>query len=149
MCETKGILRGLSAQYIVSLMRRFLYHSRFWLSTAGKCWCGTDASMLTINGGETPSDQCDFECLGTSGEICGGYNRMTVYSIDCYYPDTIAVDLPYTAEGCFVDSRTNRILPDGQTESPMSSGVRALYLRREVGRRIAVFGGDDGISGAL
>lgn len=53
---------------------------------------------------------------------------MTVYSVDCYYPDGLDFEPPFTAEGCFVDSDSNRILPDGETQSPMSSVVRALVI---------------------
>lgn len=93
-----------------------------------KCWCGSETSSLTRNGGETLSGECDIECAGTPGETCGGFFRMTVYSIDCHYPDGIPSDSLYSAEGCYVDSRSNRILPDGETQVPMSAAVRGYTV---------------------
>lgn len=66
-----------------------------------------------------------MDCSGTSGEICGGRERMTVYSIDCYYPDGFDVGAGFTREGCFVDSNRNRILPEGILgQEEMSAAVR-------------------------
>lgn len=94
---------------------------------SGKCWCGRDETGLLKNGGLTSDDECDMECSETSGEICGGRERMTVYSIDCYYPDGLDVGAAFTEEGCFVDSRRNRILPDGvEGQEEMSAAVREL-----------------------
>ncbi|KAK4184929.1 carbohydrate-binding WSC, partial [Podospora australis] len=41
-----------------------------------ECWCG--GSILETNkaGNE---DQCDMQCAGDGGEICGGGNRVSVY----------------------------------------------------------------------
>lgn len=86
-----------------------------------------DTSDLTLNGGETASEECDVECAGTTtGEICGGSQRMSVYSIDCF--GDFEVDAPYMAEGCYVDSPSSRVLGDGETADPMSTVVRASNL---------------------
>lgn len=74
----------------------------------GQCWCGMDETTLSKNGGEAASSQCDVECDGTDGEICGGFERMSTYYIECYYPDGFEMEA-FTFTGCFIDSRTNRI----------------------------------------
>lgn len=54
---------------------------------------------------------------------------MNVYSIDCYFDElevAFLVDAAYTELGCYQDSRSNRILPSGQVESPMSAAVSAM-----------------------
>lgn len=66
-----------------------------------------------------------MDCAGTSDEICGGRDRMSLYSIDCYYPDGFAVETPYESAGCFVDSNSNRVLPaEGDAQDTMSTVVR-------------------------
>lgn len=67
------------------------------------------------------SSLCDITCGGNSEEMCGGFFTMTAYSIDCY--EVSPSSTPYAAAGCYVDSNSSRVLPDGQTSSPMSTVV--------------------------
>lgn len=53
---------------------------------------------------------------------------MTVYSIDCFNED--GGTSGFSAVGCFVDSRNNRVFLDEETRSPMSAAVSLLHLRR-------------------
>lgn len=46
-----------------------------------QCFCGENPD-LTANGDEADETECDYLCEGTTtDEICGGYYRMSVYSI--------------------------------------------------------------------
>lgn len=65
-------------------------------------------------------------CAGsTTGEKCGGYDRMTVYNIG---PNVGPVPSPadfdwYAHEGCFRDSRSRRIMSKRTDRDVMSAEV--------------------------
>ncbi|CAB1119605.1 unnamed protein product [Ectocarpus sp. CCAP 1310/34] len=49
-----------------------------------KCWCGIHPE-LNQNGEELAAGECDFLCAGTTtGEICGGFLKMSVFEITAY-----------------------------------------------------------------
>lgn len=68
-----------------------------------QCWCGEDPD-LSANGGEADASECDNECAGNKDEICGGSNRITVYSI------TAGKDPDYKYMGCYADQRPGRAM---------------------------------------
>ncbi|CAM9274851.1 unnamed protein product [Laminaria digitata] len=56
-------------------------NTHFGTQFASECWCAVDAD-LTLNGAMRSIDECDFLCAGTtSGEFCGGRNRLSAYEI--------------------------------------------------------------------
>lgn len=104
--------------------------SRNFVTTCGavfvtQCWCGEDPD-LSANGGEADASECDKECAGNTDEICGGSNRITVYSI------TAGKDPDYPYIGCYADQRSGRAMGATgvlSTES-MTNDVGGIDLNR-------------------
>jgi hypothetical protein len=89
---------------------------------SGECYCG---NTLENGGAEAPDGDagCNMACYGDENEICGGSNRLSLYS---YYagpasttstgPVVKATVGPYTYLGCQIDSVEARVL-DSSTEA--------------------------------
>ncbi|KAK6500404.1 hypothetical protein TWF481_010748 [Arthrobotrys musiformis] len=78
----------------------------------GQCFYGN-----TLASSSTPqSGGCDTPCAGNTGEICGGGDRIGLYQNSAYQPPPKASAVPkvgdFVYKGCFVDSSSNRAVPD-------------------------------------
>lgn len=88
-----------------------------------QCWCGANPD-LTANGDEVDVGECDFDCAGTStGEKCGGYNRISVYM------NAVGIDSDLTYIGCYEDRRNPRAMGAGGSlsSSSMTNKVRKWH----------------------
>ncbi|KAJ7591598.1 hypothetical protein C8J56DRAFT_1137522 [Mycena floridula] len=81
---------------------------------ADECYCGNRLVNGATLGDETT---CSMGCAGNASEACGGPNRLSVYSstktVTVLAPPKKPTTLPghWTYEGCYVDSRDDRVLP--------------------------------------
>lgn len=92
-----------------------------------QCWC---TKTLTDHG---DSSACDYECVSNAGEMCGGFDALSVYAIGSDVvapspvtaptPSPVATPSPVTPEptpevsgdgfvsvGCRLDARDDRIM---------------------------------------
>ncbi|GAC95998.1 hypothetical protein PHSY_003576 [Pseudozyma hubeiensis SY62] len=77
----------------------------------GECWCGN-----ALAGGSSiqPDTDCNLPCNADSSQICGGSNRLSVYSDAA---QVAMVSQPaqvgsWNSLGCYVDSTANRVIND-------------------------------------
>lgn len=69
-----------------------------------QCWCGINPD-LTANGDEVSSSECDMDCAGTTtGEKCGGRNRISVYMFES------VADIELDFVGCYADVKNDRAM---------------------------------------
>lgn len=81
-----------------------------------QCWCGAAGTDIDVNGPGT----CDYACTGDAGETCGGFFAFSAYE----YTDGVVV--PPTSVvylGCFVDSKSARIMTFKSSSGSMSAEV--------------------------
>ncbi|CAM9474717.1 unnamed protein product [Ectocarpus fasciculatus] len=79
-------------------------NTHFGMQYSSECWCGIHPE-LNKHDEELAGDKCDFLCVGTTtGEICGGFLKMSVFEITAY-------------EGCHHESLH---LPIGRGSPPLS-----------------------------
>ena len=94
-----------------------------------QCWCAVDADLEKISPELALSD-CDFQCEGTTtGEYCGGRNKMTAYTIDdgAVPPDNDGGMTAPEYIGCFEDRRNRAMNKEGkQKSSTMTNEVSIL-----------------------
>lgn len=65
----------------------------------GECFCGQ-----TINGAELPNSDCTYACSGNQSEICGGYQKLSVYRDPTFVNNGSDVtDDDYKYLGCYSD----------------------------------------------
>lgn len=84
-----------------------------------QCWCGLNPD-LTANGDEVSSSECDMDCAGTTtGEKCGGRNRISVYRFESF------TDIELDLVGCYADVKNDRAMgaAGSFTSSSMSNEV--------------------------
>ncbi|CAM9666863.1 unnamed protein product [Ectocarpus sp. 12 AP-2014] len=59
-------------------------NTHFGMEYSTECWCAVEPDM-TKHGPELDPIECDHLCFGTTtGEYCGGFNKMSVYEITAY-----------------------------------------------------------------
>lgn len=90
-----------------------------------QCFCGSPANPL----GNGTSTNCVRPCSGDPNETCGGYAAISVYK----YND-IPVEAPLLGSyvGCYVDSKSNRVMTDLNVDLDMTREVRETSTRRRV-----------------
>lgn len=75
---------------------------------ADQCWCGTYPSGDSTT---APQSDCNMECAGDSSQICGGPDRLNVYTSQNYtYPTIPRTANGYIYAGCYTDNTSNRAL---------------------------------------
>jgi hypothetical protein len=91
-----------------------------------------DCGNALQNGGAPAPDgnaQCNMHCAGNTGEICGGPNRLNLYSYSASSTTTSQSSSPtatgnplpgWTFLGCYTDSVNTRSLPN---QVPVSGGL--------------------------
>ncbi|KXJ88041.1 hypothetical protein Micbo1qcDRAFT_124031 [Microdochium bolleyi] len=97
---------------------------------SSQCFCGND----TMNGGAPATSGCVMRCSGSDTEICGGGDRLSVYSfMGRWKPDnggsgsssssmaSSATATSWTSYGCWQDGPGPRILP--QYQAPDNSNM--------------------------
>lgn len=100
---------------------------------SGECYCGT---TVIAPGGPAPDGNagCNMPCNGNPAEICGGPNRLTLFSSDSNPPvsstpssSTQTTTTPsssatlsdgWTYRGCYIDGLNGRILNNQQPDNP-------------------------------
>lgn len=103
-------------------------NTHFGTQYANECFCGKDVT-LTKHGAKVLNTECNIVCQGaTDGEKCGGRNRITAYEIGGVSPTPISptpISPPtvttFEYEGCYVDARSARIMPEQYVETAMSA----------------------------
>ncbi|PSN61363.1 WSC-domain-containing protein [Corynespora cassiicola Philippines] len=71
----------------------------------GECFCG--ANIASDKANET---DCNFPCNGNQSQVCGGFNRISVYS-DPTFPDEVIADADdYESLGCWSEGDNGRAL---------------------------------------
>lgn len=74
-----------------------------------ECFCGNEIITGSGNIGTSAPDGCNMPCNGDGRELCGGGNRLNVYS------HTVPTQVPsvgdWTLKGCYSDAVSNRALP--------------------------------------
>lgn len=92
-----------------------------------QCYCGTTADFANL----VASDQCGLTyptlCTGDGTTACGGVGAISVYVVSGVVsplpPPPVTPETTYTMEGCFADSKTNRIMGDKMVKEAMSAEV--------------------------
>lgn len=88
-----------------------------------QCWCGSNPD-LTANAVEVDSSECNLDCAGTSsGETCGGIDKISVYTISS------GIDDELTYVGCYGDARPGRAMSavGKHVSSSMTNKARTIY----------------------
>ncbi|KAI5845329.1 WSC domain-containing protein [Tricharina praecox] len=77
------------------------------LEYGNECFCGN-----TLKGNSTYGQTgCDLPCSGDSSQVCGGANRLTVYSNSAFVPPSNAPKVGvFALQGCFTEGKTERLL---------------------------------------
>ncbi|OCK83019.1 WSC-domain-containing protein [Lepidopterella palustris CBS 459.81] len=90
----------------------------------GQCYCGASISALPA-----PSSDCNLTCNGAPGEICGGFNRMSVYQ-DPTFPNAadIAVSSDYSSLGCYTEGSNGRSLAYSQNDGQLNNTLMTTEL---------------------
>ncbi|CAN0400855.1 unnamed protein product [Pylaiella littoralis] len=105
-------------------------YTHFGTEYGNECFCTSEL------GTTTESSDCTMDCANTEGEICGGFNAISVYEIDSRTPAPTPAPgtlVPGTGEnfvyaGCAVDSQNPRIMEVGPfTDVPMSAEICYAY----------------------
>jgi WSC domain len=107
-----------------------LGYSIVGLEYSRQCFCGTSI----INGGVKASSDsdCAMKCSGQSEEICGGPDRMSIYSAGTPQvaaapkPQTSNLPSTWTYKGCISDQAGQRTLPHGVNGGPTNSATTCL-----------------------
>ena len=73
-----------------------------------ECYCGDALQPGSVS---APSSDCSHPCDGDASEICGGDNRLNVYSFG-KPPTTAAPPAPssYVSDGCYTEATNSRAL---------------------------------------
>ncbi|CAN0363674.1 unnamed protein product, partial [Laminaria digitata] len=97
-----------------------------------QCYCGSATEFASAV--STPGDcgtEYFFLCTGDATTACGGQNRINVYKrTGVVNPPPSATPSPsptpsdYKSVGCYLDSKTNRLMSDKKSSGDMSSKVR-------------------------
>ena len=70
-----------------------------WLLTGGpgECYCGNRLSSPTAS-----ESDCSFACNGDKSQICGGFNRLSVWE-DPTIEEDVAGPTDYDSLGCYTE----------------------------------------------
>jgi hypothetical protein len=79
-----------------------------------ECYGGNTRSTTSTQAADS---DCNMVCGGSSQEICGAGNRLSVYENSNYVPVTAPTVAGYTYQGCYNDSVTDRVLSGSATAS--------------------------------
>ncbi|KAI4223684.1 MAG: hypothetical protein L6R36_005237 [Xanthoria steineri] len=81
----------------------------FGLEYYRECYCGNKLQPGSVS---TPSNECYHPCTGDKNEICGGDNRLNLYTFGSGTTVTPPVSTPkdYTFDGCFTEATSGRAL---------------------------------------
>ncbi|KAL8671645.1 MAG: hypothetical protein Q9168_003851 [Polycauliona sp. 1 TL-2023] len=74
-----------------------------------ECYCGNKLQSGSV---AAPSTDCSFACTGDKNEVCGGGNRLNVYTFGNPTTVTPPVSTPkdYAFDGCFTEATSGRAL---------------------------------------
>ncbi|KAJ7159926.1 WSC domain-containing protein [Mycena crocata] len=75
-CQDKGFsVAGLEYyRMLYSCPLQFLYFLRVHFPLCIECWCGQ-----ALNATVAPEGDCSLPCAGDASQVCGGYDRLTVF----------------------------------------------------------------------
>ncbi|KAI4231905.1 MAG: hypothetical protein LQ349_005310, partial [Xanthoria aureola] len=81
----------------------------FGLEYYRECYCGNKLQPGSVS---APSNECYHPCTGDKNEICGGDNRLNLYTFGSGTTVTPPVSTPkdYTFDGCFTEATSGRAL---------------------------------------
>ncbi|CAL8584164.1 hypothetical protein XPA_009769 [Xanthoria parietina] len=81
----------------------------FGLEYYRECYCGNKLQPGSVS---APSNECYHPCTGDKNEICGGDNRLNLYTFGSGTTVTPPVSTPkdYTFDGCFTEATRGRAL---------------------------------------
>ncbi|KAI4096189.1 MAG: hypothetical protein LQ339_007036 [Xanthoria mediterranea] len=81
----------------------------FGLEYYRECYCGNKLQLGSVS---APSSECYHPCTGDKNEICGGDNRLNLYTFGTGTTVTPPVSTPkdYTFDGCFTEATSGRAL---------------------------------------
>ncbi|KAL8894926.1 MAG: hypothetical protein Q9207_008363 [Kuettlingeria erythrocarpa] len=81
----------------------------FGLEYYRECYCGNKLQTGSV---AAPSAECKYPCTGDKDEICGGDNRLNLYTFGTGITVTPPVSTPkgYTFDGCFTEAARGRAL---------------------------------------
>lgn len=85
-------------------------HHFFGLDAGNHCRCGNGTKLPVSIAPAAASTECNTACGGTSGEICGGTNRVSVYGREANPP---SVKVPISLWGCYTEGPAFRALDNG------------------------------------
>ena len=92
--ETYSTDSSMTPQVCNSICQGFPFYA---VEYSSQCFCGT-----TFHNGypKVPDSECNYPCSGDSGVECGGFWRLSLYSLTgASAPPAVN----YTAQGCFID----------------------------------------------
>ncbi|CAM9418052.1 unnamed protein product, partial [Choristocarpus tenellus] len=113
--------------------------SYFGTQYGEECFCGGASTSL-----DGVSNACSFACSGDSSQLCGGFEALSVYSIDSdgTAPTPVPPENTFTTVGCLTDSVSSRRFTLGETTSAFMttqacasycSGLGATFFGTEYG----------------
>ncbi|KAL8656949.1 MAG: hypothetical protein Q9226_002407 [Calogaya cf. arnoldii] len=81
----------------------------FGLEYYRECYCGNKLQSGSV---AAPSNECNRPCTGDKSEICGGDNRLNLYTFGTGTAVTPPVSTPkgYAFDGCFTEATRGRAL---------------------------------------
>ncbi|KAL8845777.1 MAG: hypothetical protein Q9221_009086 [Calogaya cf. arnoldii] len=81
----------------------------FGLEYYRECYCGNKLQSGSV---AAPSNECKAPCTGDKSEICGGDNRLNLYTFGTGIDVTPPVSTPkgYAFDGCFTEATRGRAL---------------------------------------